>query len=71
MTREVIDGEEQFAVREVYYDDAGKVANWTADPCSFAGDTAQETADSISLAAGCLAYGVLDLETRETIRPKP
>jgi hypothetical protein len=57
-----------YALREVHYDAEGNVRGWTADPVEFVGDTPGEVADSLARAAGCFASGVLDLETRETVR---
>lgn len=31
-----------FAVHEVYYDDKGRIENWTADPINAIGDNKQE-----------------------------
>lgn len=42
MTVTLIDGEEFWAIRELYYDDAGEVVSWTQDPAYPAGETDEE-----------------------------
>lgn len=69
--RETIDDEFFFSLREVYYDEAGKPNGWTADPIDFAGETWRDVADAISLASGCVGTAILDLDTREWVRPGP
>ena len=49
VTREVIDGDEHFALREVYYE--GDVpASWTAEPVGFEGDSRVEIVASLERA---------------------
>jgi hypothetical protein len=69
--RETRDGEFFFTLREVYYDAEGKPNGWTAEPVDFAGETWRDVADGISLASGCIGRAILDLDTREWVRPGP
>jgi len=73
ITRETItnpDGttEAMYACREVHYDDGGKVTAWSATPTTFVGDTPGEVCEDLLRAAGSFGAGVLDLDTRETVR---
>jgi len=73
ITREIItnvDGttEAMYACREVHYDDAGKVTSWSAEPTTFVGETPGEVCEDLLRAAGSFGVGVLDLDTRQTVR---
>ena len=73
ITREIItnpDGttEAMYACREVHYDDGGKVTAWSATPTTFVNDTPGEVCEDLLRAAGSFGAGVLDLDTRETVR---
>jgi len=73
ITREIItnpDGtaEAMYACREVHYDDDGNVTAWSATPTTFVGDTPGEVCEDLLRAAGSFGAGVLDLDTRETVR---
>lgn len=39
-----------YAIHEVYYDDDGKPTGMTVNPCSFVGDTPEETVDALTMA---------------------
>ncbi len=70
VTRERLDdGSYWYAVREVFYDHKGNVTLWTEDAIAAEGETPGEVASALGQMAGCLALGVLDLETRETLPP--
>lgn len=69
--RETIDGDFFFTLREVYYDDDGDPNGWTADPIDFAADTWKDVAEGISLASRSIGAAILDLDTREWIKPGP
>jgi hypothetical protein len=69
--REMIDGDFFFSLREVYYDEDGNPNGWTAEPVDFAGDTWKDVAEGISLASGSIGTAILDLDTREWIKPGP
>ena len=74
MTRETLEGGEHlYSIREVYYDEDGKPNGWTKDPIAASGESAIEAFDELSRMTGCIAAGVLDLETCETLtlRGKP
>ena len=73
ITRETItipDGttEAMYACREVHYDDDGKVTAWSATPTTFVGDTPGGVVECLIRATGSFGAGVLDLDTRETVR---
>ena len=58
-----------YALREVHYDDDGKVVGWTEDPVNFAADSPGEVIESLLMATKAWPHdGVLDLATRETVR---
>jgi len=70
--RETLDnGDLFFTLREVYYDDEGNPNGWTAEPVDFAGDSWKDVAEGISLASGCIGTAILDLDTREWVKPGP
>lgn len=69
--RETIDGDFFFTLREVHYDDDGDPNGWTAEPVDFAGDSWKDVAEGISLASGCIGTAILDLDTREWVKPGP
>lgn len=57
-----------YSLREVYYDDEGNPADWT-DPATFVGDYPGAVLEALIGAAQAYpSGGVLDLETRETVR---
>ena len=68
ITRETARGVTYYALREVYYDDGGRPEGWSADPVRFTGDTPQDIVEDLLLAASAWSRGVLDLDTRETVR---
>lgn len=55
-----------YDVREVYYDTNGDVRGWT-NPITFVGDTPGEVIDALIRASRGFSYGVLDLDTRQTV----
>lgn len=72
ITREVVtnpDGSKDFlyAIREVYYDEAGNVTSWTKDPIAAVGDTADGVVWALDRMIASRGRGVLDLETRQAI----
>lgn len=70
--RETLDnGDFLFTLREVFYDVEGNPSGWTAEPVGFTGDTWKDVADDISLASGCIGTSILDLDTRQWIKPGP
>lgn len=58
-----------YDLREVHYNDDGTVRAWTAEPVTFEGDTPGEVAEALLLATKAYpTRGVLDLDTRETVK---
>ena len=59
--------DQQYSLREVYYDDKGNPKGWS-EPVTFEGDHPEEVVESLRLAIkACISNNMLDLETRETI----
>lgn len=52
---------ESFSIREVYYDDGGKIESWTADPCYPAGDTWVDLVDDYSIMQRAIGLAVVDV----------
>ncbi len=65
LTKETVDGHEQFAVREVYFDDDGKVS-WTQDPIQIVGDSEQDITETlIRIRTDVKRGGVLDISSTQ------
>jgi hypothetical protein len=73
MTRQTVtnpDGTQDFlfAVREVHTGDDGSLS-WSAEPSFPIGETWHELADSLMLYGGVISTAVLDIDTREWLKP--
>jgi hypothetical protein len=62
MTKRVVDGQPVFEVREVYYDDGGRINGWTKDPATLAGDTKMELMGVVSRMSSCIGAAVVDID---------
>lgn len=49
-----------FAVHEVFYDDNGKVAGWTADPIDITGETKTELLTSLKQITSDIKQSILE-----------
>jgi hypothetical protein len=52
---------ESFSIREVYYDDDGKITGWTAEPCCPAGETWVDLVDDYSTMQRAIGLAVVDV----------
>lgn len=65
LTKETINGHDEYAVREVYFDDEGNLTSWTKDPITLTGDSQQEILeDLIRIRTDIKRGGVLDITGR-------
>lgn len=69
--RRNLQGEDQFAIYEVYYNKRGKVKMWSSDPVFICGETLKELVKDFKLYAKAFEKPVLDyneLEEKFNIR---
>lgn len=62
VTRRHFDEEELLEIREVYYEDDGKIANWTLDPMRPHGETLEELQDDLAHMREALSREVLEFD---------
>jgi hypothetical protein len=58
---------QSFTIREVYYDDDGKITSWTAEPCYPAGDTWMECADDHAVMGRAVGQPVVDVSSGKAV----
>lgn len=65
LTKEKIDGDERFAVREIYFDDDGGVS-WTREPIQIVGDSERAITETlIRIRTDVKRGGVLDISSTQ------
>ena len=67
ITRQVVDNETVFAIREVYYDAENAVLGWTQDEVGPHGETWTEIVADLARMIACMNKPVLDIDTRTDI----
>jgi hypothetical protein len=64
-TKKTIDGEVEWAVREVYFDNAGHAVGWTGDAIAPTGDNLDELRESLRRMLSGINHEPLDLDALE------
>ena len=64
MTVQVVDGEELWDVRELYYDADDNVVGWTAEPVGPHGETVEELRSDLARFQRVAAKPAFDIDTR-------
>ncbi len=62
---------EEWGIREVYYDDAGKIISWSEEAIDAHGESLTELANDFSLMGRALALPVVDLRDEENPVERP
>jgi len=62
MRKKFPDGRYWFSIREVYYDEDGKVDGWTVDDIAPGGETVKELRAELKRMLACLNKPVLDAD---------
>jgi hypothetical protein len=65
VTVQRIDGEEDWAVRELYYDSNGNVVLWSKDPIGMAASTYPELVAELNRFVEAMAEPVFDLDAQD------
>lgn len=60
-----MDPEVEYSIHEVYYDEAGNISGWTADPVTVGASSLKDLRDVLNLIAGALNKPVIDLDEME------
>jgi hypothetical protein len=63
-------GDEEHAsctIREVYYDEDGKITSWTKEPCYPAGETWEECFDNHAIMGRALGTAIVDVSSGEAV----
>lgn len=58
---------EWYTIREVYYDEAGRIVSWTDDPCYPTGDTLTECLEDYARMGQAADMPVIDVSSGEPV----
>jgi hypothetical protein len=61
----------RYAVHAVYYTDDGRISDWSAEPMSLTGESAEEFGEELVRIRRALSEPVLDYETEEPLAVGP
>lgn len=62
LTVQTVDGEDEWAVREIYYDETGTPVNWSASSVAASGSSWLACADELSRMAGVVGLPAWDID---------
>jgi hypothetical protein len=61
VTRRELAGEVEYAIREVHYDNSGKIMGWTAAAIPATGETVEEVREALERMLSCTVSPVIDI----------